>query len=311
MSEIARLMPVDLRELWRREDSDFTCWLAENLDYLEEATGLRLQLVEREASAGSFSADILAEEAGGETVIIENQLERTNHDHLGKLLTYMVNLGAKIAIWIASHPRPEHEKVVQWMNEILPADSGIYLLQLEAFRIGNSPPAPKFTVIAGPSEEGRAFGAERKQLAERHRLRLEFWNSLLENLQRKGIRLHANISPSKESWISTGAGKTGLGYAYVILKNAGRVELYIDAGEHETNKAYFDRLHAHKEEIEATFGAPLRWERLDNRRASRIAFDVTGHGGLRDRDRWPELQDAMIDAMVRLERAFREHVRRL
>lgn len=311
MNPIARLTSVPLREIWKHEATDFTRWLANNLDYLEEITGLSLALVEQEATAGDFSADILAEDGSGNMVIIENQLEKTDHDHLGKLITYMSNLNAKTAIWITSQPRPEHEKAVHWLNETLPADTAIYLIQIEAYRIADSPPAPKFTVIAGPSEESRRIGAERKELAERHILRLEFWQGLLEKLKQKNISLHANISPSTGSWISTGAGKSGLSYNYVILMDAGRVELYIDTQDQEINKRYFDQLYAHKESIEQTFGAPLEWQRLDDKRASRIAYLVTGKGGFKNKETWPELQEAMIDAMVRLEKAFRPYVRKL
>jgi hypothetical protein len=148
---ISRLEPVPLRELWRNETLDFTTWLAENLDFLGETLGMDLSLVEREASAGSFSADILAEDGNGNPVIIENQLERTDHDHLGKLITYLSNLDAKTAFWITSEPRPEHEKAVHWLNEALPADTAFYLVKIEAYRIGDSPPAPLLTVVAGPS----------------------------------------------------------------------------------------------------------------------------------------------------------------
>jgi hypothetical protein len=310
MPHIAQLTNVPLREIWKHEANDFTCWLADNLDYLEEATGLKLQLEEREASAGDFAADILALESDGNAVIIENQLDKTDHDHLGKLLTYMVNLDAKIAIWITSQPRAEHEKVVQWLNGILPDDSGVYLVQIEAFRIGDSPAAAKFTLVSGPSEESRAYGAKRKKLAERNHLQLEFWKSLLEKIREK-THLHANISPSKSGWISTGAGMSGLGYVYVVLKDAGRVELYIDTRIKEMNKSYFDQLKLHKEEIEREFGSSMRWERLDDRQISRISYDILDKGGLRDKNKWPELQDAMIDAMIRLEKSFCPRIKEL
>ena len=141
-------------------------------------------------------------------------------------------------------------------------------------------------------------------------MRREFWRELLEKV-RERTSLHANISPSRGNWISTGAGKTGIIYSYVILKDAGRIELYIDTGDRETNKRYFDKLQAHRQEIETEFGASLRWERLDDKRASRIAHEIHGKGGLRDKDRWPELQDAMIDAMIRFERSFRPYIQRL
>lgn len=311
MDNIARLTPVPLRELWRHEAFDFTRWLADNLDYLEEITGMKLSLVESEASAGDFSVDILAEDGTGNLVVIENQIEKTDHDHLGKLLTYMSNLEAKTAIWIASQPRPEHEKAVHWLNEILPADTAIFLLQIEVYRIADSPPAPKFTVIAGPSEESRQVGSRRKELAERHRLRIEFWEQLQAKLKEKKINLHANISPSKDHWISTGAGKSGLTFTYVILKDAGRVELYIDTQDQETNKRYFDQLYAQKDKIEAEFGAPLEWQRLNGKRASRIAYTIRERGGLKNKDSWPELQDEMIGAMVHMSEVLAPCIREL
>ena len=163
---IARLTRVPLRELWAHEARDFTTWLAENLDLLGEALGIpHLTLVQREAAAGVFSADILADDGQERLVVIENQLESTNHDHLGKLITYLSNLDAKIAVWITSAPRPEHERAVHWLNEILPADMAFYLLQIEAYRIGDSAPAPKFTVVAGPTREARQAGEQKKEFA--------------------------------------------------------------------------------------------------------------------------------------------------
>ena len=178
--QIGRLEQVPLRELWANEALDFTTWLAENLDFLGETVAMDLSLVEREASAGAFSADILAEDSGGNPVIIENQLERTDHDHLGKLITYLSNLDAKTAVWITSDPRPEHETAVHWLNEVLPADTAIYLVKIEAYRIGDSRPAPSLSIVAGPSLEAKEIGEQKKELAERHILRLEFWEQLLQ-----------------------------------------------------------------------------------------------------------------------------------
>ncbi len=309
-SHIARLTPVPLRELWRHEARDFSSWLSENLDYLEETIGINLSLVEQESAAGDFSVDIVAEDANGNLVIIENQLEKTDHDHLGKLITYMSNLDAKTAIWITSKPRPEHERAVQWLNETLPADTSLYLIRLEAYRIGESPPAPMLTVVAGPSEESRKIGSRRKDLAERNILRREFWQGLIERLQGR-TRLHANLSPSTRNWLGTGAGKAGLRYNYVILEDGWRVELYINTRTRETNKRYFDRLHEHKEEIERSFGEPLRWRRMDDKGASSIEYAVYGKRGLKVRDAWPQIQEAMIETMARLHKALDPYVRKL
>jgi len=300
MTAIGRLEVVPLRELWRHEALDFTRWLAENLDLLAEKVGGDLIFLEREVPAGGFSADIMAEDGAGTIVIIENQLERTDHDHLGKLITYMSNLDAKRAIWVSSEPRPEHEKAIHWLNEVLPADTGFYLVKMEAVRIGDSPAAPLFTVVAGPSEAARIVGEEKKELAEHHIKKLQFWTELLERANEK-TRLHSRISPSRDSWIS--AAVSGVGFNYYLLMKSARIEVYINTSDRDQNKRIFDKLQERREQIEAVFGEDLDWQRLDDRKASRIAWEISG-GGLADEASWPELQVRMIDGMVRLEKAF-------
>lgn len=146
-------------------------------------------------------------------------------------------------------------------------------------------------------------------MAEHHRLRLEFWEQLLTKA-RQHTALHAAISPSKSNWIGAGAGMSGVAFNYSIRMGDAEVELYIDRGDADQNKRIFDQLLARKEQIKAEFGGALDWQRLDNRRASRIRH-VLSSGGLADRDRWPEIQDAMINAMVRLEKALKPEIRRL
>jgi hypothetical protein len=187
---ISRMEQVPLRKLWPNEAYDFTTWLSNNLDLLSEELGFEISLLEREASVGPFSADIHTEGENGETIVIENQLEKTDHDHLGKLLTYLSNLDAQAAIWITPEPRPEHEKAIQWLNEMLPVDTGFYLIKIEAYRIDNSNPAPLFSTVAGPSLEAKQIGQQKKELAERHIKRKQFWTRLLEIANQK-TDLHA------------------------------------------------------------------------------------------------------------------------
>lgn len=306
---ISRLEKLQLRELWKHEAYGFTQWLAENLDFVSDTIGINLSLVEREAPAGPFSVDILAEDPQGHQVVIENQLEQTNHDHLGKLITYMSNLDAKTAIWITSNPRPEHEKAVHWLNETLPEDTSFYLIKIEAFHIGNSDPAPFLTIVAGPSVAGRQAGEEKKELAQRLILRQSFWEQLLE-LAKKKCKLFERISPSTENWISAGAGKSGLNYAFVIRMADAHVELYIDKANQQTNKLIFDQLYKKKEQIEEKFGAPLEWQRLDVRRSCRIRFLILD-SGLLDQENWPTLQAALVEAMVRLIQTFEPEIQKI
>ncbi|NLG28952.1 MAG: DUF4268 domain-containing protein [Chloroflexi bacterium] len=306
---IGKLTRVPLRDVWKREDADLTKWLESNYDVLSDSLDITLVNVERERSAGSFSVDLVGEDQSGGTVVIENQLEKSDHDHLGKLVTYVTALEAKTAIWIVSEPRPEHVRAVAWLNESRSAS--FYLVKVEAVRIEDSPPAPLFTLIVGPSEEGRNIGETKETLAERYLVREHFWTELLKKIKAT-TKLHANLSPTKENWISTGAGKSGLSYNYVIRQHDTQVELYIDRGKDTDaeNKTIFDRLLQSKSEVETAFGAPLDWQRLEGKRACRVRHQL-GVGGYQDEAKWAEVQDRLIDAMVRLEHAFKPYIDRL
>ena len=302
---------MPLREIWKNEAKDFTTWLSENIDTLNEVLEANFSVVEREHSVGDFSLDIKAEDSDGQKVIIENQLERTDHDHLGKIITYLSNLDAKTAIWISSNPRPEHVKAVNWLNEFTPEDVSFYLVGVEAVRIGDSAPAPLFTIVAEPSEMTKEIGKEKKEYAERHHLRKEFWSSLLESAKEK-TSLHSNVSPNIYSWIGAGAGKAGVSFNYIVTNDYVASEIYLDRGKNypTLNKERFDQLYKHKDEIEKLFGGKLLWERLDKRRASRIVLRFKGYG-LRNKEQWPEAQDKMIDAMIRMEKSFRPFIEKL
>jgi Domain of unknown function (DUF4268) len=303
---VGKIERVALREVFKHEAYSLTTWLEGNIDVLNDALGLELVSVEREQAAGSFSADLVAEDASGNTVVIENQLERSNHDHLGKLITYVSYMEARAAIWIVSDPRPEHVRAISWLNEAAPAD--FYLVKIEGIRIGGSVGAPLLTLIVGPSKEAREVGEAKKDRAERYQIRYRFWEQLLERAKGR-TKLHSGISAKEYNWIAAGAGMRGLAFNYTVVQHGATAELYIDRGQgnEEDNQRIFDRLAEHKSEIEATFGGPLSWERLEDRRACRIAARFSA-GGYRDEARWPEIQDEMIDAMIRLEAALRPFI---
>jgi len=306
---IGKLDRISLREVWKNEAKDFTHWLQENLEVLNEVLDVNLSNAEREQSAGAFSVDLVAEDESGNTVVIENQLEKSNHDHLGKLITYTVAIDAKISIWIVSDPRPEHVSAINWLNES--SSASFYLLKIEAVRIEDSPPAPLLTVIVGPSEESIGVGKTKKEIAERYLIRERFWAQLLDYAKQK-TKLHSGISPSQHNFIGTGAGRAGLGFNYSIRQNEGQVELYIDRGKerHDENKSIFDQIAAHQDDIEKIFGDSLEWQRLEGRRACRIRKRITV-GGYRDEEKWPQVCEQMVDAMIRLEKALKPFINKL
>lgn len=302
---IGKIQRVKLREVWKHEALDFTTWLESNIDVLCDVLDLPLGNVEREKDAGTFNVDLTAEDDGGGLVIIENQLEKSDHDHLGKIVTYLSSLGARTAIWIVAEPRPEHINAVSWLNESSAA--AFYLVKVEAIKIGDSAPAPLLTLITGPSLEALEAGDKKKELAERHIARRKFWTELLERAKEK-TKMHANISPGAYNWVGTSAGLPGLNLNYAVRQHDGQVELYIDAdrdsGEGNTN--IFNQLLAKKQQIEESFGGPLEWQSLDGRRSCRIRKTITG-GGWQDPDEWPKVHEAMINSMISLEKSLRPH----
>lgn len=299
---VGKLQRVPLRDVWKHEAMDFTKWLEDNPDVLGDALGINLTSIEREKNAGDFNVDLVAEDESGSPVIIENQLEKSNHDHLGKVLTYLAAIEAKTAVWIVSDPRPEHVKAIAWLNDSSSAD--FYMLKVEAVRIGDSDPAPLLTRIVGPSTESKHIKAEKDDLVERHSKQREFWRQLLDHARTK-TRLHSSVSPGNGYWIGTGAGRSGLGLNYVTPKHKARVELYIDSGDQSVNSAMFRHFANNKDSIESKFGDDLDWQALEGRQACRIA-KVVNEYGLQDEDKWSEIQESMVDAMIRLERALRE-----
>jgi len=306
---IGKLERVPLRQVWEHEAYDFTQWLQDHIEVLNEALGLTLVNVDREQAAGTFSIDLVAEDEGGGKVIIENQLEKSNHDHLGKLITYLVSMGAKAAIWIVSEPRPEHVAAITWLNESNSAQ--FYMLKVEAVRIGDSLPAALFTQIVGPSEESRSVGQAKKEFAERYEIRHRWWTQLIER-SIKFTKLHAHITPGEYTWIGTSSGIRGLNLNYVVTQDDCSVELYIDRGKdaQAENESIFDQLAAHQAQIEQSFGSALSWQRLDGKRACRIRFTLAG-GYRSPEEGWPELQDRVAQAMERLDRAIKPHLKPL
>ena len=300
---IGKIQRAKLRDVWANEAQDFTPWLQENIDELAEVTNLNLTAVEREQSAGSFNVDLVADGDSG-LVVIENQLERSNHDHLGKVLTYLAQLGASTAIWIVSDPRPEHVTAISWLNDSSTSD--FYLVKIEAVKIADSPPAALFTLITGPSEESASASEAKRELNDRQKMRLKFWTNLLTHSKQR-TKLHSGISPTSAGWIGSGAGlPSGLSLNYVVRTNDARVELYIDGGtdSDDENLDKFQKIFASKDKVEAKFDDQIVWEPLDGKRACRISSVVAG-GGWKDEEIWDDIATDLVDRMIKFERAIK------
>ena len=264
----------------------------------------------RSEEEGGINVDLLAQDQAGQNVVIENQLECTNHDHLGKLITYLTFFEAKTAIWIVKDYKPEHLNAVVWLNESGLAD--FYLVKVEAIKIDDSPAAPLLTMITGPSEEALQAGQAKQLRSASDGIKKHFWTDFLTKAKGE-IDFLSNISATHHSWLGSGSGlPRGLGYNFSFRKIDGQVEMYIDAGkdESELNRHLFAQLHEQKDSIEHAFGDELLWEVLENRRACRIR-KIIDIGGFDDEDKWPEIHQVMIEAMKRMTNAFKPHLENL
>lgn len=310
MTQIGRLEKVDLRSIWRREAADFTTWLAENISYLNEVLGFEITVHKVEENVGPYRVDIYGEDDAGNKVIIENQLQKTDHTHLGQLLTYLVNLEAKTAIWISAGPVEEHQQVIEWLNEITPDDVSFYLVEVKGLRMkGEETVAPLFSIVEGPSVERKKIGSEKKEYAQRHSVRKDFWAQFINALNEKSS-LARNVAPSRDNWIGLALGMTGVSLNLVATREDARAEIYINRGDAQKNKKAFDFLYDQKEAIESAAGVELEWDRMDDLVTSRITLGKREVNIFNSHD-WPAMTEFLIDAALCMHRAFREPVQQL
>ena len=225
--DITKLELINVREIWKSEPRHFTRWLAENIDFLNDKLDVALNVIETEKQIGSFNVDIYCEDEHGNSAIIENQLEKTDHTHLGQILTYAVGTAAKTIIWISPEPRVEHIEVFEWLNEVTPVDCSWFLYKIEVLKINDNTVSPLFTKVVGPSQEVKNLGNEKKQIAERHQKRREFWEALLEKLNTK-TNIYRNVNPTDDNWLNAGTGVGGIYYSIIVRKDSSSIQFIID-----------------------------------------------------------------------------------
>ena len=299
--QLKRLKKVDLRQAWKNEALDFTNWLAkkENLEYLSEELGFEINLIETEANIVSYRVDILAEDTNGRKIVIENQLEYTNHDHLGKIITYASGYDAEIIIWIVKEVRSEHKKAIDWLNEHTDDKIHFFAIKMELLQIGDSDYAPQFLIVCKPNEWAKIIKKTPSAKTNTELKRFEFWTALNEYLKNK----NSNIKPQKPSsdhWnnVSIGTSQAHIALNLVSKEKKLVCELYID-----DNKELYYFLESNKKEIEDVFGEKLDWRELKDKKASRIIisrdkFDIQNTKNWVDDFEWFE------DKALRFKKAF-------
>lgn len=278
-SELGVLQRVDLRNVWRHEALDFTPWLVENIDLIGEVLGLDLEVSGQEHPVGDFAVDILARDLGrNKCVIIENQLEETDHAHLGQLITYAAGLEASVVVWVSRRIREEHRQALDWLNRGDGATTEYFGVVVELLQIDGSKPAVNLRVVASPNNWSRktirvtsAGDATGKYVVYQ-----QFFQGLLDDL-RENYKFTNARAGQPQNWYTFSTGTRG--FVYGVSFAAGgklRTEVYIDAGDGSKNAAAFEELKAEKSTIEGVFGVSLEWEPLESKRACRIAIYRVG-----------------------------------
>ena len=293
---VSKLTKVKIKDIWKTEDRDFTPWLVENIARLNEDIGFNIQDPQKENRLENFIVDIVGEDNEGK-VIIENQYNKSDHDHLGKLLTYLSNVpGTKKAIWIVEEARADHVSTINWLNENVETCS-FYLVKIEVFKIQDSPPAANFDLLAGPSEITKIKQKINVEDSNRGKARFE--------KSKTKTKMYNNISPRVYAWLGTSTGLRGVGYNCAVTKNSAQAEIYIDRGKDNPseNKEIFDELEKNKSKIEEKFGDKLEWEPLPDSRACRIK-KVIEIGGWQNEDKWEEVHEKLIDYCMRMKDSF-------
>lgn len=306
--KLGKLKEVDIRKVWAHEQYDFSKWLASenNIKELGDTLNLSLTDVETEKFVGNYRCDILCrDELTGKSVLIENQLEPTNHDHLGKIITYASGLDASVVVWIVANAREEHASAIEWLNKHTDDSVSFFLLEIHAYTIGDSEPAPQFRIVEQPND----FAKTVKELSHKGNLndsqtyRLEFWNMFNDVLESRGKPFNKHKATT-DHWYTVAVGSSQC-YISIDLVNKDhyiRVGLCI-----ADNKELFDELYGHKGEIETAAGIPLKWDRLDKKKAAMICTTIPGlHFG--KQENYEELMNKAIDLVLILKKAFMPYI---
>lgn len=307
MAEIGRLIEVDVRELWKHEQYDFSNWLAKesNIEYLNEILGLTLIEVEKEINVGLYRCDIVAtDETSGLKVIIENQLESTNHDHLGKIITYASGLDAKVIVWIVREAKEEHRAAIEWLNNYTSSEIDFFLIEIHAYKIGDSNPAPKFEVVEKPNDfVKRSKNKDDGELNTSQTERLIFWTQFNEKILSKGKPFNLR-KPTTDHWYDVAIGTSAAKIAIDLVnkENCIILELYI-----HSDKKLYDSLFEKKNEIERELDMNFEWDRLDSKKASRIKYYIHGLD-FEDHSNYDQLMSEIIDKVTRMRKVIRRYL---
>lgn len=309
--KLGRLKKINLRDFWKHEALDFTEWLAqeENLSLLSDEIGIDIKLIQTEANIGKFNVDILAEEENtGRKIIIENQLELTNHDHLGKLITYASGYDSEINIWIVKDIKDEHKQAIDWLNEHTDEKINFFIIKIELWQIEDSSVAPKFQIISKPNDWAKIIKKSigGGKLTEAKILQFDFWNKFKEYAKNKKTKLRLRAT-SPQHWydISFGSSEAHISLTINTREDLLGCEIYIP-----DSKDLFYKLQNNKEGIEKEIGQGLKWMELPGRKASRIKLSIETEDEITQINNWNNYFEELIFYAEEFQRVFPKYIKK-
>ena len=278
--ELGRLEKIDLRAYWKKEATDFTPWLAQekNIMLLSEAIGIDLEVQSQEESVGPFSADILCKDTiNDHYVLIENQLEKTDHTHLGQLMTYAAGLDAVTIIWIAQKFTEEHRAALDWLNRITNDTFTFFGIEIELYKIGNSMPAPMFNIVSKPNDWTKQVrrNTTSQSSSEIKILQQEYWSSLKEFMeaQRSSVRMQ---NPLPQHWTNIAIGRSYFNLSATVNSRDNSINIWLNIMGTDAKEKYDKLYEAAYENSFSEVNNNLIWDRMEGRKMSAVMLKTIG-----------------------------------
>jgi hypothetical protein len=277
--ELGRIEKIELRSYWKKEATDFTPWLAqqENIQLLGETIGIDLEVQSQEESVGPFSADILCKDTiNDHYVLIENQLERTDHTHLGQLMTYAAGLEAVTIIWIAQKFTEEHRAALDWLNRITDDTFNFFGIEIELVKIGDSVPAPIFNLVSKPNDWVKQVRQSAGQnISDTKLLQMEYFQGLKNYLEEKKCNFKIQ-KPAPQHWTNISIGKSNLNLSATINSRDKSINIWFNI-QTENAKETFDKLYQFAyEDSKIAISPDISWDKMEGRKMSAVTLKTSG-----------------------------------
>jgi len=306
---LATLKKVDLREFWAHEALDFTQWLAkeENIQLLSDEIGISLTNIRAEEAIGRNNVDLVAtDEDSQKKVIIENQLEYTDHKHLGQIITYAYGYNAGIIIWIVKEIREEHQKAIEWLNNHTSSELSFFLIRMELWQIGDSPYAPKFHVVVEPNDWAKEIQQNQgapKELTDTKLLQLEFWKQFIAYAKENNTSLRIGRKARAQHWYNISFGTSDAHIALTVNTKDKLIgtEIYIPK-----SPALYKRFEENRDTITTNLPIELEWMPLEGKIASRIKAETKAN--IEDESQWTTCFEWLKTSAEQITNEFSKHL---